>query len=300
MRGRRCCGGIAEVTFRHAIGTSSPLHPAPLCAGDHTGRVHIVLKGPSLSLLDSQPVVQGEVSALCFGPGIGSSTPLLAVGSRSGGVSVLCLETDGSCTEVASLADHKGPVTGLAFTADGLLTASQSKRSRYKWDASARVLVPAGAEMVPKGSALAALAAAQQGRMLVAVSRAGKATIWQTAADSEPRSVQLLDRMQGECTRWGAALRMHAQAPPLGLPQEHARAPGASGVLTLCPLPTNLRLSGEVTAIAVDDGGSLLVCTSTRNNLLAFSLPNGKLLAAGRAHTAGSSVGQVGSQAPLD
>ena len=48
--------------------------------------------------------------------------------------------------------------------------------------------------------------------------------------------------------------------------------------------------------MAVDYGGSLLVCATTRNNLLAFSLPGGKLLAAGKVHTAGACIGQVRSQ----
>ncbi|KAL4458972.1 hypothetical protein ABPG75_013837 [Micractinium tetrahymenae] len=217
-----------------------------LTAGDHSGRVHIISARPSLSLLSSQAAVDGEISALAFGPGIGSSTPLLAVGSRSGAAAVLCLEADGSCTQLARLADHKGPVIGLAFTADGLATATATKRALYRWDTSAGQLLAAGAVALPRGSALVALAAAQQGSVLVGASKAGKATTWEAGAGGETGSMQLLDRMQG-----------------------------------------------EVAALAVDEGAGLLVCATTRNHLLAFSLPGGKLLASGRAHLAGSAIGQV-------
>jgi len=52
--------------------------------------------------------------------------------------------------------------------------------------------------------------------------------------------------------------------------------------------------AGEVTCMAVDPSASLLVCGTTRNNLLAFSLPGGKLLASCKAHLANTAINKVG------
>lgn len=51
---------------------------------------------------------------------------------------------------------------------------------------------------------------------------------------------------------------------------------------------------GEATCVAVDAGLTLACVATSRNLVLAFSLPSGKLLASCRAHTAGTAVNKVG------
>lgn len=164
-----------------------------------------------------------DATALAFGPcPPDGSVPLLAVGSKRGGLRLLQLggsaewHRRASCSPsstrgatsaaLASVADHKGAVTGVAFTSgpggDGLrLTTcgTDGRQLTYSWDAEAKQLRPAAQAAVPRAS-FAGLAPVLAGQTVVAATKGGRLS-WEDKAGQEA-VVQVLDKRQGELT-WG-------------------------------------------------------------------------------------------------
>ena len=164
-----------------------------------------------------------DITALSFGPcPADCSVPLLAVGSKRGGVRLLQLggsaewhrrascspsgAGSASSTVLASITDHKGAVTGLALACapDGgclhLTTCGADGRQlTYSWDAAARQLRPVAQAAVPRASFAGLVhVQADQGPALVAATKAGRIS-WEDGAGQEA-VLQVLDKRQGGLT----------------------------------------------------------------------------------------------------
>ena len=191
-------------------------------AGDGAGCVHLFsLADPSTpAKLSATHACDTDITALAFGPcPVDGSVPLLAVGSKRGGVRLLQLggsaewHCRASCSPIgaggassivlASITDHKGAVTGLALTcAPGrgalhLTTCGADGRQlTFSWDAVARQVCPVGQAAVPRAS-FAELAHVQggQGPAVVAATKGGRIS-WEDGAGQEA-VLQVLDKRQG-------------------------------------------------------------------------------------------------------
>lgn len=177
-------------------------------AGDSAGGVHLLsLASPTVPiLLASQRVHATEITALGFAPSSGEpvtadggslacgAQPLVAVGSRRGGVKVLQWQPDGGAL-LASLLDHSSAVTGVVLAAGGtaLSTAgADGKRMNYRWNAAAGQLQLAAQVAVPR-SIFVGLASTLVG--VAAANRTGR-VYWEAAG--KEANVQALQKNQGE------------------------------------------------------------------------------------------------------
>lgn len=257
-------------------------------AGDSTGTVHLLsLASPAAAaLVSSQRLHDADVTSLSFAAGSGGAPLLLAAGSRRGAVKVLQQEPDGLAL-LASLADHKAAVTGVLLASGGaaLHTAgADGRRLAYSWDPAAGRMQLSAQAAVPRGT-FVGLAPALDGQAAVAASRAGR--LYWDAAGREV-SAAALQKTQGEAQGRARGVERHCNSTKSereGMPfHRPALAP------LHCP-------AGELAACAVDPSLSLLVCATSRDQLLALSLAGGKaapLAACKAAHTAGSAVTKVG------
>jgi len=167
-----------------------------------------------------------DATALAFGPcPADGSVPLLAVGSKRGSVRLLQLggsaewhrrascspsgTRDAASTALASLADHKAAVTGVALTSGPGESAlrlatcgADGRQLTYSWDGEARQLRPAAQVAVPRAS-FAGLVPVHAGQAVVAATKGGRLS-WEDEAGQEA-ALQILDKRQGECggRAWG-------------------------------------------------------------------------------------------------
>lgn len=149
-----------------------------------------------------------DVTALCFAapcaeaeaePAPGSQ-PLLAAASRRGLIKVLRVQLDGTCTQVATVAEHQAAVTGLALPAGGawLVSADRGgKRLMHRLDAAAGTSQVVAQAAIPRCSFVGGLAQGLRGQSLVGASRTGKVYTCDVSGQ-EMGVVQVLERNQGE------------------------------------------------------------------------------------------------------
>lgn len=228
--------GLA-VHCSHPI-AACPSQPLP-AAGDAAGCVHLFsLADPCApAKLSTTHACDTDTTALAFGPcPPDGSVPLLAVGSKRGGLRLLQLggsaewhrrascspsgARDTSSAALASVSDHKGAITGVAFTSgpgdSGLRLATcgaDGRQLTYSWDAEAKQLRPAAQAAVPRAS-FAGLAPVLAGQTVVAATNGGRLS-WEDEAGQEV-VLQVLDKRQGE-PRWAGGRMLGEWGDPIKL-----------------------------------------------------------------------------------
>lgn len=267
-----------------------------LAAGDSSGSVHLfslALAATPYHLCSAAAHSGSGVTALAFGPAT-SAGLLLAAGSRRGTVALMrCQPGSGSCALLATLADHKAAVTGLLFSGSSdssgtaTLTTAGAERLTYSCDAATGQAQLQARADAPQRCGFVGLALALVGQASVAVAASSAGRISWEAGGAETIA-QVLDKRQGK--PWAGRQRLWGALHAAGgskLPPIMPAVP---------PLPDHCPLAGELASFAVDASLSLLVCATTRQQLLVHRLAGGKaaLVATCQAHAAGCTVTKVG------